>query len=232
MKNRIVLVAAAFAAALGLAPVASASTKVAADWEMNESAGATVMHDSAGSHNGKIVQPNSQITIGKGTYTWKNRCPACLPVDKSRVIQVPDSSALEIPDASVTYSLEFRFKTTHPFGNYMQKGQSSTRGGQIKVQGPKGKVQCLFKGAKGVRVGTGSGRALDDGSWHTVRCVRTATQVQEFVDGTKVATKNGSTGPISNSSPFTVGGKLGCDQVKVTCDYYSGSMDWIKVSHG
>jgi Concanavalin A-like lectin/glucanases superfamily len=170
--------------------------------------------------------------MGNGTYSWTDRCPACLPVDKSRVIQVPDSSALEIPDASVAYTLEFRFKTTHPFGNYMQKGQATTPGGQIKVQGPKGNVQCLFKGANGSRSGTGSGRALDDGVWHTVRCVHTATQVQEYVDGVRVAVHNGSTGPIDNAYPMTIGGKPKCDQITVTCDYYSGSMDFVTVSHG
>ena len=47
----------------------------------------------------------------------------------------------------------------------MQKGQSTTSGGQLKVQGPKGSVQRLVKGTNGTRVGTGSGKSngLDDG---------------------------------------------------------------------
>ena len=48
----------------------------------------------------------------------------------------------------------------------------------------------------------------------------------------KVATKNGSTGPINNKSPFTIAGKLNCDQKTVTCNYCSGGIDWIKISHG
>src|SRR5215831_46164 len=60
----------------------------------------------------------------------------------------------------------------------MQMGQSTTSGGQIKVQGPKGSVQRLFKGANGTRVGTGSGKSngLDEGQWHVVKCVHTATR--------------------------------------------------------
>jgi len=39
---------------------------------------------------------------------------------------------------------------------------------------------------------------------------------------------NGATGNISNTFPMTVGGKIACDQVTVTCDYYAGDIDWIK----
>lgn len=229
-------------AAIGLigaaftAPAQAAST-VAADWEMNDKAGSTVMNDASGNGLDGMISAQAAdqgLTLNGSYFHWSTRCPACLPVQSGRVVQVPDDDRLEIVDASVTYTLEFRFRTTHPYGNYMQKGKSTTKGGQIKVQGPKGSVQCLFKGANGTRVGTGSGKTdgIDDGQWHVVKCVHTATQVLEYVDGVHVATNNGSTGPINNASPFTVGGKLNCDQVKTTCDYYSGDIDWIKVSHG
>jgi hypothetical protein len=85
-------------------------------------------------------------------------------------VRVADDNRLDIPDPSLVYTLEFRFRTKNPFGNYMQKGQTTTSGGQIKVQGPRGIVQCLFKGTAR-QVGTGSGRALNDNQWHTVTCV-------------------------------------------------------------
>lgn len=221
--------------------VASGSTTTAADWEMNEASNSAVMVDSSGNgHDGTISQPNTELLTGQSFdstttgYTWTRHCPTCAPTDPQRVITVPDAAdgSLEIPDAAVTYTLEFRFRTTHPFGNYMQKGQSTSGGGQIKVQGPKGIVQCLFKDANGVKAGTGSGRALDDGLWHTVKCVHTATQVLEYVDGVKVAAHNGSTGPIDNRTAFTVGGKVNCDQITTTCDYFVGDMDYIRISHG
>jgi hypothetical protein len=195
------------------------------------------MRDSSGNGlNGAIASNAASVglTLNGSYFHWSTRCPACLPVQDGRVVQVADDDRLDIPDPGVTYTLEFRFRTTHPYGNYMQKGQSTTRGGQIKVQGPKGSVQCLFKGADGTRVGTGSGksRGLDDGDWHVVKCVHTATQVVEYVDGNRVATNNGSTGPINNSKPFTIGGKRNCDQRHVTCDYFSGDIDWIKVTRG
>ena len=247
MKTHILFAAAAFSAALALAPVASAMTTLAADWEMNEDyspavmqAGPTTMVDSTGQHDGTIPQQAStqQIKSGGGIYTWINHCPACAPADPTRVISVPDAAdgSLDIPDPNVPYTLEFRFRTTHGFGNYMQKGHDTTKGGQIKIQGPKGSVQCLFKGASGVRVGTGTASKfppLDDGQWHTIKCVHTATQVKEYVDGaTRAIVKNGSTGPIDNTSDMTIGGKNNCDQGKITCDYFAGDIDYIKVSHG
>jgi PKD repeat protein len=237
--KRVGIVVAVFAlATVGLtappsvAP-AQAATSVVADWQMDEPAGASVMVDSSGNGIDGQISPDAAsvgLTSNGAYYTWAERCPACLPVQEARVVQVPDDDRLDIPDPSATYTLEFRFRTTRPFGNYMQKGQSTTKGGQIKVQGPGGNVQCLFKGADGTRVGTGSPAALNDGQWHTVMCVHTATQVKQYVDGVRVAIKNGATGPINNKQPLTIGGKHNCDQVTITCDYFSGDIDYVRVS--
>jgi PKD repeat protein len=219
----------------------AAADHVVAMWELNEAPGATVAVDSSGNGFDGAIDPNAAdhglhtgVTDGANTfYRWDNRPggPTALPVEDERVVQIPDNNQLDIPDASMTYMLEFRFRTSKPYGNYMQKGQSTSVGGQIKVQGPGGRVQCLFKGADGTRVGTGSPDALDDNKWHTVQCIRTETQVKEFVDGVRVAVKNGETGPINNNKPMVFGGKTSCDQVTVTCDYFVGDIDYIKVSN-
>jgi hypothetical protein len=210
---------------------ASGAPIVVADWQMNEPAGTTVMHDSVGDHDG-AVDPTG-VTANGSFYHWDRRCPACPPTAPERVVTVADSAELDIPDAGVPYVLEFRYRTRSAFGNIMQKGQSGTTGGQIKVQLPKGKVQCLFKGANGVRVGAGSGsNVYNDGRWHTVKCVHTNARVETWVDGVRVGVKNGSTGPIDNAKVFAIGGKTNCDQVKVTCDYYSGDIDWVRVTRG
>ncbi len=233
MKVRIGLALLGSLGLLAMSTPAQAGAATDALWEMNESSGTTVMRDSSGVQPALdgAVNPSGVVANGE-YYHWQQRCPACLPVDTTRIVQVPDNPRLEIPDPSVTYTLEFRYKTRSSVGNIMQKGQSGTVGGQIKVQLPNGTPQCLFKGANGVRVGTGSRVNLSDGNWHIVKCVHTANRVTEFVDGAQVSYKNGSTGPINNAKPFVVGGKLSCDQGNTTCDYYSGDIDWIRISHG
>ena len=68
-----------------------------------------------------------------------------------------------------------------------------------------------------------SPKQLNDNTWHVFRCVHTAKQIQVWVDGVQVAAKNFVTGPIDNAQPFVIGGKTRCDQVRVTCDYYTGA---------
>lgn len=215
------------------APARARADTVVANWQMDDPASSTVLTDSSGNGLNGEISPDAAaqgLTSNGAFLHWSDRCPACLPVQPARIVQIPDDASLDIPDPTATYTLEFRFRTTHPYGNYMQKGQSTSKGGQIKVQGPGGTVQCLFKGADGTRVGTGSPTALDDGQWHTVQCIHTETQVKEFVDGVRVAVKNGSTGPIDNKQSFTIGGKDNCDQQTITCDYFSGDIDYVTVT--
>ena len=220
-----------------LSPTSPAVAKtLAADWEMNEAPGASVMVDSTSNHHNGVIGSAAAaegLTLGGGTYKWSLRCPTCAPTAPARVVQVADRSDLEVPNATVPYTLEVRFKTTKGYGNMVQKGQGGAAGGQIKIENPNGFTQCVFDGAgSGPYVAVASPVRLNDGVWHKFGCVHTATAVETWVDGTRVAMKKVATGWIDNSWPFVVGGKSKCDQVKVTCDYFSGSMDWVRVSHG
>lgn len=224
-------VLAAVSASVIASPVQAAAPTLVADWQMNEPFGTTVMTDATGNHDG-VVDPTG-VTANGSNYHWQQRCPSCPPVAPERVIQVADSPELDIPDPAVRYALEFRYKTRGGYGNIMQKGQSDTVGGQIKVQLPQGHIQCLFKGSNGVRVGAGTGTlTYNDGLYHTVLCVHAATYVQVWVDGVRIQQKNGSTGPIDNARPFVIGGKLSCDQGRTTCDYFSGDIDWVTITRG
>ncbi|GBC87332.1 hypothetical protein HRbin12_01335 [bacterium HR12] len=37
---------------------------------------------------------------------------------------------------------------------------------------------------------------------------------------------------VSNRQPLTIGGKLKCDQVTITCDYFSGDIDAVRIEVG
>ena len=72
---------------------------------------------------------------------------------------------------------------------------------------------------------------LSDGQWHTARCARTASALTLTVDGSVVATANGSSGNIANNRPISIAGKLNCDQITTTCDYFTGDIDYITISN-
>ena len=53
-----------------------------------------------------------------------------------------------------------------------------------------------------------------------------------YVDGVFMSRKVGSTGAIDNTIPMTIGGKINCDQVAITCDYFTGMIDYVRISRG
>ena len=207
---------------------------IVARWEMNEIAGSTSMIDSSGrAHHGAISKDatSAGLQLNGSYYSWSARCRDCPPTALARVVQVPDSSELEIPDPNVAYTLEFRFSTTTAYGNMMQKGQSDSSGGQIKVQDPVN-LSCVFKGASGRTVVARGSKPLNDGAWHTVACIHTSSAVSQWVDGVLVARTTAGAGRIDNDMPFVIGGKTLCDQRSVGCDYFTGLVDWTRISRG
>ncbi len=216
-------------------PAVAMAETVEADWQLNESPGAPFMVDGSGKgHHGVVASDavSAGLTFESGLYHWSLRCPACPPAAVGRVVQVPDSNGLDIQDPSVRFTVEFKMRTNKGYGNIMQKGQATTAGGQFKIEAPFGLVRCVFVGANGSYVSVPSPIAVNDGEFHIVKCVHNANSVETWVDGAMVAVKNQKTGPINNAKPFVVGGKTQCNQVTVTCDYYSGYLDWIRITRG
>jgi PKD repeat protein len=211
--------------ALALAP------GVTAFYEMNEPAGTTVMTDSGPNGLNAPVDPtgiNSGVAFDGATgYNWVHRAPEQAPPSPERVIQIPDNSNLE--PVNSTFTIEIRYRTKENFGNITQKGQAQSVGGQWKIQSPGGIPSCLFSGSGG-QVATGAKTPLNDNEWHNLTCTLTSAGVTMWVDGEFRNRKNGPTGTINNGIPMTVGGKINCDQVDITCDYFSGQIDYIKIT--
>ncbi len=210
---------------------AGKAMSVVADWQLNEAPGARVMVDNGPRHLdgsvGSLVRTGAKVN-GATAYSWSWAKPNTPPAQPQRLVTI-DSAALN--PGSADYAITFRYRTTHRFGNIIQKGQATTAGGQVKIELPNGYVTCLFNGANGRRA-IRSTIAINDGQWHTVTCSRTSAGVTVSIDGTYRRTIKGWTGPISNSWPMTIGGKPRCDQVKVTCDYFVGEIDWVRVEAG
>ncbi|MGB3187484.1 MAG: laminin G domain-containing protein [Ornithinimicrobium sp.] len=213
-------------------PATGIAAVPAAVWEMNEARDATTMTDASGNGRHGVIGDDviTKAWTGDGRgYRWTHTSPTAPPAKPERLVTVPDHPSLD-PGAGI-YSVSFRFQTTRKFGNYLQKGQAQTPGGQMKVQGPKGRVGCLFKGSKG-RSATSSITPLNDGEWHVVTCRKDSQGVTMYVDGEFRNRNRRDPGFIDNNFPFTIGGKPKCDQVKVTCDYFVGKMDWVRIDAG
>jgi len=223
----------AAAVVLTLAVAAPASAATLADWEMNEGSGATTMIDSSGHVNGTIgsAVKTGVSVMGATVYRWPFASPTAPPPKPERIVQANSNS---LNPGSGTYTVSLRYRTTQHFGNIVQKGQAGSAGGYFKVENPHGQINCVFRGVvsgKLVRKAVTSPAVLSDGAFHVATCTRTANALTLTIDGSVVDTAHGSTGNISNTRPVTIGGKLNCDQIKTTCDYYTGDIDWVKLSN-
>jgi hypothetical protein len=231
LRRRLLTITAALAGVLVLAVPANAATPVAT-WQMNEAAGARTMVDSSGNgFNGTIgthVQTGVALTGGGTGYRFPYIRPNTPPADPEHLVTVPNNTRLN--PGSGNFAVEFRMRTTHSFGNVIQKGQAGSKGGYWKFQQPSGKISCLFRGSLGSSTASaGSTVRVNDGSWHTVRCERTASMVTMIIDGVVTGRNRNATGTIANTRPVTIAGKGNCDQITITCDYFSGDIDYVKI---
>jgi PKD repeat protein len=219
--------------ALGASPAQATATRTVALWSMDEPAGSTVLKDSSG--NGRNGAVGAEVVTG-ALYAGAtgHRFATHLPTDQEyvpgHVNLVPHSTDFN-PDAG-DFSFTIRYRTTYSFGNILQKGQGATAGGYWKFEAPSGKPKCLFRGGDGASRTGYTDVSIADGQWHTVTCNRTASYVEMYVDGVRTSRLTGPTGTIANSWQLSIGGKSQCDGVKVTCDYFAGDIDYVKILKG
>jgi hypothetical protein len=216
-------------------PAGAAATTRLADWAMNEAPGARVMLDGSGNGSNGTIGSAVQTGVtaaGATGYRWSSTPPDTPPAKPERLVQVPDD---RLNPGTRDYAVTVRFRTTHSYGNMIQKGQSETPGGYFKWEIPSGRLMCLFRsrdgngqllGQKAVTAPT----PLNDGVWHTVRCEKTVDRVTMTIDGTTtVRSSRGVIGRIANTKPLTIAGKRDCDQIRVGCDYFAGDIDYVRI---
>ncbi len=217
---------------LGTAAPASAST-VVASWSMNEPAGARVMRDSSGNHlDGAIgteIRTHAAVA-GRVGYGFAHLPNGSGPAHPGHLVTVPSDPRLNPGSADYSVTVTARFGPSGNFRNLVQKGQAGFPGGFYKLEVDRGGVVCLFRGATG-QGGVSSG-VINDGKWHTVTCTRTAGAVTMVRDGKVTASKAVATGDITNNAPVAIGGKPGCNQTTVECDYFAGTVDAVSISSG
>ena len=193
----------------------SALAKTVALWHMNEKSG-SVMHDSVGNHNGTLFN----VTLGEPG--WRG---SAYGFARSS-LTVPSAHALN-PGRRAHFGVTLHLKTTtvpQPghIWTLIRKGHWNTKGGEWKVTyHHSGKVSCGFKGSHHQAV-VKAGPAVNDGTWHTVRCVKTRSAIQLIVDGVKHS-KTARLGKIGNGAPVLLGAYPGGG-------YYIGSLDEVSIA--
>jgi hypothetical protein len=232
LHRRLLAVSVALAGVLALASPANAAFEQAVgDWQMNEPAGSRSLHDSSGNQIDGVIGTDVLTGIalsGGGTgHRFPFVRPNQPPANPQRLVQVPHDNRLN--PGTGNFAVEFRMRTTHSFGNVIQKGQAGSPGGYWKFQQPSGKISCLFRGSAGSSTASSGTVRVNDGAWHTVRCERTSSSVVMTVDGAVTGRNRNATGTIANTRPMTIAGKLNCDQVEITCDYFAGDIDYVRI---
>lgn len=239
--KKVLLLSLPFAAVLmlGVGTAQSATFTTVANYQMNETSGATVLVDSGSNHiNGTI---GTSVQVGGGIHNWPSNVVRGLggTVDPQR-LDIVNNSALNpgTSDFKVTVRLKIR-KLSDSLGNVMQKGQTGSPTGFWKIEldgaGTRGQVFCGFRSIVNGKTTNGGIRSpinIADNQWHVVTCERAPTYVSTTVDG-QVTKQMHAVGNIVNNVPLTIGGKANCNAtLHHLCDYFEGSMDYVTIQKG
>jgi hypothetical protein len=184
-------------------------------WHMDETSG-NVMKDSVGGHNGTIFSAQLGLPGFLGTAYGFTRS----------YVSVPSASDLNPVSSNLTVTLHV--KTTSapasPDWDLIRKGLYTTAGGEFKMEyQPSGQASCGFKGSSNYGE-LMAGPAINDGKWHTVQCIKTASAIKVVVDGVPFS-KAVTIGSIANTDSVPIGARPGSE-------YFQGSLDEGSVQVG
>ena len=195
---------------------AYAASSVVALWHMDERSG-SVMRDANGSHNGSL----HSVKLGTPGYRG-----TAYGFTGSSYVSVPSAGDLSPGSKNITITVHLKATSTpaKPDWDLVRKGLYSSSAGEYKMEyQPSGQASCGFKGSSkyGELV---AGPALDDGTWHTIQCVKTSSTIRLVVDG-RAYSKTVTIGSISNSAALVIGARPGSE-------FFKGSLDEASIQVG
>jgi len=214
-----------FSTPSNLATATTPAAPLAAQWNMDETSG-TTMFDSSGNNNNGTLHGPVQVGLpgpaGHGTaYSFSGQSD----------VDVPFSPTLVAGSANVTIS--FWFATTHlpTSGDYdlVRMGTYPNPEYKVELVGT-GQIGCTFHGSISSHNATG-GSGLADGNWHYVQCIKTASQIQLWIDGTEVKVTNAVIGSVSPTEDAFLGAH-GNPGSSSGFDWYQGKLDDVSIAIG
>lgn len=188
-------------------------------WTMNETSGATMLDSGAPPANDGAL---SNVTVGvpgvDGTTGYGFT---------RGYVSVPDDSSLNPGTADVTVSISADPSTLPSSGDYdvIRKGDSPAQQFKMEIL-QSGALACGFRGTSGAKEVISTTTLLPNTGYHTLKCVKTSTQIQAVVDGSATVL-NASIGAISNTAPLSIGAHGGG-----TFDFYRGALDEATITIG
>jgi Concanavalin A-like lectin/glucanases superfamily len=202
-------------AALAQTGVAAGSTVVAL-WHMNETSGTKMVDSSGNGHTGTL----HSVTLGAAGVSGK-----AYTFTGNSYVSVPNSTALNPGSANITISFSLKTTNLPTSGDYdlVRKGDYPAQNYKVELL-KSGAIQCTFQGSSSRHNATG-GSGLNNGAWHSVQCIKTASQIETVVDGKVVATTSATVGSISNTSTVDIGAHPGSD-------WYKGELDEVSIATG
>lgn len=189
------------------------SASFVALWHMGETTG-TTMHDSIGAHDGSLHSVQLGLPGFAGTAYGFN--------GSSSYVSVPTAPDLNPGGANITITIHIKTSGTPPPSpgdwDLIRKGYYVSSGGEYNMElQHSGQASCTFKGSSNYIEQFTAGPALNDGRWHTIQCIKTATAVELVVDG-QVHSTAITIGTIANTDPIDIGARPGSDWTQGTLD--------------
>ena len=187
-------------------------TGLVALWHMDETSGA-MMYDAVSGHTGTLYAVALGLPGFTGTdYSFNG---------SSSYVSVPTAADLNPGASDITITIHIKTSSTPPpppaDWDLIRKGLYTTAGGEYKMEFQQsGQASCGFEGSAGYSEII-AGPALNDGRWHTIQCVKTATMIKLVADG-QTFSQAANVGSISNTSPVVIGARPGSDWTRAELD--------------
>jgi hypothetical protein len=141
---------------------------------------------------------------------------------------VPTASDLNPSTSNVTITIHVNSTGAPPpppaDWDLIRKGTYSSTAGEFKMEFQQsGKASCGFNGtANYAELITGP--AINNGQWHTIQCVKTASAIKLIVDG-QTFSQAANVGSIVNTASVVIGARPGSD-------WYKGALDEASIQIG
>lgn len=198
--------------ATGVVQASSSGAGVVALWHMNETSG-TTMIDSAGSHNGALHSVQLGLPGFSGlAYGFGG---------SSSYVSVPSATDLNPGSSNVTITIHLNTTGTPPpppaDWDVIRKGTYTSTAGEFKMEFQQtGQASCGFNGTSHYAELI-AGPKINNGAWHTIQCVKTASAIKLIVDG-QTFSQSATVGSIVNTAAVVIGARPGSDWYKGTLD--------------